>query len=127
MPEHTDDYQEQAHGPKNDGRENITSEEFVSSAEQFSVFSSRQKRAIVVAGSCAAFFSPVSSNIYFPALVTIAKDLRVSLSQINLTITTYQVSLIISFMSKISLPMSSHDWTVDDNHSRSCKVSHRCS
>ena len=99
----------------------------MSSAEQFSVFSSRQKRAIVVAGSCAASFSLVSSNIYFPALVTIAKDLQVSLSQINLTVTIYQVRLIISFMNKSSLPMSSHEWTVDDNYSRSCKLSHRCS
>ena len=64
-------------------------------AENFSVYSARQKKVILVAGSFAAFFSPVSSNIYFPALVTIAKDLHVSLSQISLTVTTYQVSAIL--------------------------------
>ena len=63
-------------------------------ADIYSVHTARQKKFILVAGSFAAFFSPVSSNIYFPALNTIAKDLHVSLSQINLTVTTYQVSLI---------------------------------
>ena len=62
-------------------------------ADIFSVYTARQKKVILVAGSFAAFFSPVSSNIYFPALNTIAKDLHVSLSQINLTVTTYQVSM----------------------------------
>ncbi|KAL6713148.1 hypothetical protein ACLMJK_009269 [Lecanora helva] len=91
MREHTDDYEEQAPVTKIDGRENSTLEELASPGEQFSIFSSTQKRAIAVAGSCAAFFSPASSNIYFPALVTIARDVHVSLSQINLTITTYQI------------------------------------
>ena len=65
-----------------------------STADIFSVYTARQKKVILVGGSFAAFFSPVSSNIYFPALNTIAKDLHVSLSQINLTVTTYQVSMI---------------------------------
>ena len=64
-------------------------------AESYSVYSTRQKKVILVAGSFAAFFSPVSSNIYFPALTTIARDLHVSLSQISLTVTTYQVSVIL--------------------------------
>lgn len=63
-------------------------------ADIFSVYTARQKKLILVGGSFAAFFSPVSSNIYFPAINTIAKDLHVSLSQINLTVTTYQVSMI---------------------------------
>ena len=62
-------------------------------ADTFSVYTARQKKVILISGSFAAFFSPVSSNIYFPALNTIAKDLHVSLSQINLTVTTYQVSM----------------------------------
>ena len=64
-------------------------------ADNISVYSARQKKVIIVTGSFAAFFSPMSSNIYFPALTTIAKDLHVSLSQIDLTVTTYQVSVII--------------------------------
>ena len=49
-------------------------------ADIYSVYSARQKKVILVAGSFAAFFSSVSSNICFPAIFTIAKDLHVSLS-----------------------------------------------
>ncbi|KAJ5979889.1 MFS transporter [Penicillium waksmanii] len=57
----------------------------------FSVFTVGQKRAIVATGSLAAFFSPLSSSIYFPALQTISNELGVSISKINLTITTYLI------------------------------------
>ena len=66
-----------------------------STTEKFSIYTVRQKKMIIIAGSFAAFFSPVSSNIYFPALNTIAKDLHVSLAHINLTVTTYQVRMIL--------------------------------
>lgn len=59
--------------------------------KQFSVWSKNEKRLIVAAGSLAAFFSPLSSSIYFPALNTIADALNVSGSQINLTVTTYLI------------------------------------
>ncbi len=93
-------------------------------ADIYSVYSARQKKVILVAGSFAAFFSPVSSNIYFPAIVTIAKDLHVSLSQIGLTVTTYQVSVILCspddpcyqhLMCQLSA----------DCHSRLCRVLHQ--
>ena len=58
----------------------------------YSVFGKNQKRFIVVMASCAGFFSPVSANIYFPALNSLASDLHVSNSLINLTLTTYMVS-----------------------------------
>ncbi|KAJ5168320.1 uncharacterized protein N7482_003914 [Penicillium canariense] len=57
----------------------------------FSVFTVSQKRAIVATGSLAAFFSPLSSSIYFPALDTIAHALGVSISKVNLTVTTYLI------------------------------------
>lgn len=60
--------------------------------EKFSVFTVNQKRAIVTTGSFASFFSPLSSSIYFPALNTIATALDVSITKINLTVTTYLVS-----------------------------------
>lgn len=60
---------------------------------EFSVFSVDAKRAIITTGSMASFFSPLSSSIYFPALDTIARDLNVSITKINLTVTTYLVSL----------------------------------
>jgi hypothetical protein len=61
--------------------------------EGFSQFTVAQKRAIVAMGSLASFFSPLSSSIYLPALPTIANSLRISVSQVNLTVTTYLVSL----------------------------------
>lgn len=57
----------------------------------YSVFSSREKKVILLAASTGALISPLTSNIYFPALNTLADDLNVSISQINLSITTYMV------------------------------------
>ena len=56
-----------------------------------SIFSSTQKKMIVLTASTAAFFSPLSSNIYLPALNVLAEDLHVSDAKINITITTYLV------------------------------------
>lgn len=56
-----------------------------------SVFTKNQKRFIVSMASWAGFFSPVSGNIYFPALNSLASDLRVSNTLINLTLTSYMV------------------------------------
>ena len=72
----------------------VPTTQFMRSREEYSVFTTRQKKMILIAGSFAGFFSPLSSNVYFPALNTIAKDLRVSVSQINLTVTTYQVDIV---------------------------------
>lgn len=57
----------------------------------YSSFTSGEKRMIVLAAALAAFFSPLTGQIYFPALNVIAKDLNVSASQINLTVTTYMI------------------------------------
>ncbi|OQE13289.1 hypothetical protein PENFLA_c051G02403 [Penicillium flavigenum] len=59
--------------------------------ESYSVFTPTQKRLIILTAALASSFSPLSANIYYPALNSIAKDLRVSPSQINLTITTYMI------------------------------------
>ncbi|MCJ1315171.1 hypothetical protein MMC15_000487 [Xylographa vitiligo] len=58
---------------------------------QFSTFSSIEKKLYVYIASCAAFASPVSSSIYYPALNIIALDLHTTLANINITITTYMV------------------------------------
>lgn len=68
-----------------------------SSTVEYSAFSTGLKRYIVIAASCAGFFSPLSSQIYFPAVNTLAKDLNVSISLINLTMTSYMVSPSIFF------------------------------
>ncbi|MCJ1390036.1 hypothetical protein MMC18_002894 [Xylographa bjoerkii] len=56
-----------------------------------SVFTKRQKQYIVFMASWAGFFSPLSANIYFPALNTLASELRVSSELINLTLTSYMI------------------------------------
>lgn len=56
-----------------------------------SVFSRNQKLFIIFMASWAGFFSPVSGQIYFPALNALSKDLNVSDSLINLTLTSYMV------------------------------------
>lgn len=60
--------------------------------QPYSVFSKGEIRFIVFCASLAALFSPLSANIYYPALTTLATDLNVSNSLINLTVTTYLVS-----------------------------------
>ncbi|KIW18831.1 hypothetical protein PV08_03120 [Exophiala spinifera] len=62
-----------------------------SDQRDYSVFSVNQKRTIVMVGSLASFFSPLSSSIYFPALDTIAAALNVSTSRVDLTVTTYLI------------------------------------
>ncbi|OJJ06008.1 hypothetical protein ASPVEDRAFT_87330 [Aspergillus versicolor CBS 583.65] len=57
----------------------------------YSIFTTSQKRYIVFSASWAGFFSPVSSQIYFPALNSIADDLGVTSALINLTLTSYMI------------------------------------
>ncbi|KAJ3579381.1 hypothetical protein NPX13_g1182 [Xylaria arbuscula] len=59
--------------------------------EPYSIFDKRQKWLIILITSTAATFSGFASNIYFPALSTIAHDLDVSLELINLTVTSYLI------------------------------------
>jgi len=66
--------------------------------KDYSSFTLWEKRFIVFAATMGAFFSPFTAQIYFPALNTIAKDLNVSSSQINLTMTTYMVCSFFTFV-----------------------------
>ncbi|KAL9092029.1 MAG: hypothetical protein Q9159_001027 [Coniocarpon cinnabarinum] len=56
-----------------------------------SVFSPARKKFIVTMAACAAFFSPLSAAIFFPALNPLAHDLHVSSGLINLSLTTYMI------------------------------------
>ena len=69
-----------------DGLESSPHEE-----EVYSIYRGRSKIFIVLAASIASLFSPLSANIYLPALNTIADQLHVSNTLINLTVTTYMV------------------------------------
>ncbi|KAI0101522.1 chloramphenicol resistance protein [Nemania sp. FL0031] len=63
----------------------------VSSGPPYTVFSPGMKRWIVGMNTIAAFISPITANIYFPAIPTISRDLGVGVDQINLTLTTYMI------------------------------------
>ncbi|KAL2041487.1 hypothetical protein N7G274_005869 [Stereocaulon virgatum] len=67
------------------------SEHSVTTDLAYSVFTTWQKKGIVLAVSIAAVFSPMSTTIYLPALNQIASDLHVTSSQINLTVTTFLI------------------------------------
>ncbi|TVY71196.1 Itaconate transport protein [Lachnellula suecica] len=57
----------------------------------YSAFSTWKKRYIVIMVTWAAFVSPTSANIYFPALNPIKEQLNVSTTLINLTLTSYMI------------------------------------
>lgn len=60
-------------------------------APPHSLFSKLEKGIYIYIASLAAFASPISSSIYYPAMSTLATDLHTSLTNISLTITTYMV------------------------------------
>ncbi|GAM85447.1 hypothetical protein ANO11243_034540 [Dothideomycetidae sp. 11243] len=57
----------------------------------YSVFSDNKKRVTLVMVSFIGLISSISAGIYLPALTTLADDLHVSTSLINLTITSYMI------------------------------------
>ncbi|KAH7073709.1 major facilitator superfamily transporter [Paraphoma chrysanthemicola] len=57
----------------------------------YHIFSKRKTWSVVITIGVVGLFSGLSSNIYFPALDAIAKDLRVSLSTVSLTTTSYLI------------------------------------
>lgn len=57
----------------------------------YSRFTHRQKIGITLTVSFLAIISPLSGQIYLPALNSLATDLHVPVSSINLTITTFMV------------------------------------
>ncbi|KAI8981383.1 MFS general substrate transporter [Trametes punicea] len=57
----------------------------------YSVYTSKEKWFIVAVTGFAALFSPLTANIYFPAIPTIADAFHQSIELINLTVTVYMV------------------------------------
>lgn len=57
----------------------------------YHIYTRAQKRYVVILVSAAALFSPLSSNIYFPVLNTIANDLNTSTSNVNFSVTIYLI------------------------------------
>jgi hypothetical protein len=59
----------------------------------YTIFSTNTRVFIIFMVATSAMISPFAATSYYPALNTLAKDLHVSSSLINLTITTYMVCL----------------------------------
>ncbi|KAI1027847.1 hypothetical protein LB503_011867, partial [Fusarium chuoi] len=57
----------------------------------YTVFSDWEKVGIIILVSFLAMISPLSSTVFLPAIPSIAKDMDVSISLINLTVTTYLI------------------------------------
>ena len=79
------------HAPETTLNIEPVSEQPVASNVAYSVFTVPQKKAIVLASALGALFSPMSTTIYLPSLTQLAGDLHVSISKINLTVTTFLV------------------------------------
>lgn len=60
-----------------------------SAIEKYSVFTTTEKWCIVAMVSYAAWFSTLSSFIYYPAIKLLSQTLSVSIDKINLTVTSY--------------------------------------
>ncbi|KAF9068155.1 major facilitator superfamily domain-containing protein [Rhodocollybia butyracea] len=79
-PDHHDDQQSQ---PETDT---------INSAEApYSVFSKRKRVFIIIMTTLCAIISPLSANIYFPALNVLSAELHVSSSLINVSLTTFMI------------------------------------
>lgn len=59
--------------------------------EDYSTFTRVQKRWTVLLVAFAGMFSPLSSFIYYPAIHTIATSLGVTITLVNLTVTSYMI------------------------------------
>jgi multidrug resistance protein len=83
-------YSSETHAVQEDARD-LEELAAVSTGPVYSAFSTWKKRYIVIMVTWAAFISPTSANIYFPALNPLQADLGVSTTLINLTLTSYMI------------------------------------
>ena len=70
----------------------------IAASEPHSIYTKNQKRMMVIAAAVASTFSPITGNIYLPALNSVAHDLKVSNSVVTLTVTFYMVSTLTQTM-----------------------------
>lgn len=70
---------------------NVQDGEAVQPSPKFSIFTTREKKFLVIMASLAALLSPISASIYYPALGVLASDLDVTNAQINLTVTAFLI------------------------------------
>ncbi|KAF2162446.1 hypothetical protein M409DRAFT_37421 [Zasmidium cellare ATCC 36951] len=60
-------------------------------SQEYCILPEWQKIALMLTASFAAIISPISSSIYLPAVNVLSRDLGVSISLINVTISTYLI------------------------------------
>jgi hypothetical protein len=72
-------------------QEKTTGNEPAAEEEVYTIFTSGEITFIAIMASISTFYSPLTANIYFPALNTISTELGVSNTLVNLTVTTYMV------------------------------------
>ncbi|KAI5778329.1 major facilitator superfamily domain-containing protein [Geopyxis carbonaria] len=77
--------------PRPHSEDNDAVSGFVDPPARYHTFSPAKKRRLAYLVSLAAVFSPLSSNIYFPALPEISRDLKTSIELITLSITVYMI------------------------------------
>jgi len=58
---------------------------------KFSIYTQREKRAIIALAAMAGLFSPLTATSYFPAMGSIADAFNTSVELINVTVTVYMV------------------------------------
>ena len=63
----------------------------VAAGRAHSIFTSRQKKLIVIAAAFSGLFASWTAQIYLPALNNAARDLHTSTKKINLTVTSYMI------------------------------------
>lgn len=78
------------------GRSEPTETKTVTADRPWTTFTSHQKVLIVLVATLGSCFSPFTANIYLPAIDTISQALHVSVSDVNLSITTYMIFQAIS-------------------------------
>lgn len=59
--------------------------------QSYSVFPRRTRNFVIFMAALCGFISPLSGNIYFPALGALSADLHVPQSSINISLTTYMI------------------------------------
>lgn len=69
----------------------LSKSETTGSARPYSIFNTKQKRYLIFVVSIGAAFSPFTTNIYFPLIDIISSALGVSVTDVNLSITSYMI------------------------------------
>ncbi|KAL7419949.1 hypothetical protein Q5752_005868 [Cryptotrichosporon argae] len=80
------------HAPATIPVDGVPASEAIGKAEPaYTAFTRRQKLLVLALASLAATFSGFASNIYFPAIPTMAAALQTTVENINLSVTSYMV------------------------------------